>query len=65
MSSDNFEPLVTLKQAARAVGIGYWLLLRAVNNGDVPTYSFGNQRRRVRLSDIDAAIRENRSDGGL
>jgi excisionase family DNA binding protein len=50
------EKLLTIKQAADAIGIRYWLLLRAVNRGDIPHYRFGNERRRVRLSDIEAII---------
>ncbi len=52
----SLEPLLSIKAAANAAGLKYWLLLRAVNNGDIPTYQFGNKRRRVRLSDIEAAI---------
>lgn len=55
-ASTGFEPLLRIKAAADATGLNYWLLLRAVNNGDIPTYQFGNKRRRVRLSDIEAAI---------
>ena len=55
--SVRFEPLLTIRAAADAAGVRYWLLLRAVNCGDIPTYQFGNKRRRVRLSDIEAAIR--------
>ena len=57
MPTPTFEPLVTIKQAAQAAGLKYWLLLRAVNNGDVPAYSLGNNRRRVRISDIENALR--------
>lgn len=55
-ASTSFEPLLCIKAAAEAAGLKYWLLLRAVNNGDIPTYQFSNKRRRVRLSDIEAAI---------
>jgi len=56
MPTPSFEPLYTIKQAARDTGLRYWLLLRATKAGDIPTYSLGNKRRRVRLSDIEAAI---------
>lgn len=56
-----FEPLFTIKDAAAAVGLKYWLLLRAVNSGDVPSFRFGNNRRRVRLSDIEAALTRTQS----
>ncbi len=51
-----FDRLYTVREAARATGISYWLLLRAVNNGDIPFYRFGNTRRRVRLPDIEAVV---------
>jgi hypothetical protein len=52
----NFHRLYTIREAAALTGLKYWLLLRAVNSGDVPGYVFGNARRRVRLPDIEAAI---------
>lgn len=55
------EPLLNIRQAAKAIGVKYWLLLHAVNRGDVPTYTLGNTRRRVRLSDIEAMIQASRS----
>lgn len=55
-SPNGFERLHTIREAAELAGLKYWLLLRAVNRGDVPSYQFGNQRKRVRLSDIEAAI---------
>jgi hypothetical protein len=51
-----FDPLYTIRSAAEITRIPYWLLLRAVNRGDVRSYQFGNRRKRVRLSDIEAAI---------
>lgn len=55
-SPGDFDRLYTIRQAAGLTGLHYWLLLRAVNSGDVPSYQFGNARRRVRLPDIEAAI---------
>jgi len=52
----DFSRLYTIRQAAEITGIHYWLLQRAVKSGDVPSYQFGNARRRVRLPDIEAAI---------
>lgn len=54
--SSSFHRLYTIREAAELTGLKYWLLLRAVNSGDVPSYQFSNARRRVRLSDIEAAI---------
>lgn len=59
-----FEPLFTIKAAAETTGIKYWLLMRAVNNGDIPFYRFGNKRRRVRLSDIQAVVQSHRAEVG-
>lgn len=50
------EHLLTIKQAAKELGVRYWLLLQAVNNGDIPYYRLGNSRRRVRLSEIEAVM---------
>jgi len=55
-SAPDFNRLYTIRQAAEVTGIHYWLLLRAVKSGDVPSYQFGNARRRVRLPDIEAAV---------
>lgn len=52
----DFNKLYSIRQAAEITGIHYWLLLRAVNRGDLPSYQFGNARKRVRLPDIEAAI---------
>lgn len=59
-----FEPLFTIKAASHATGIKYWLLMRAVNIGDIPFYRFGNKRRRVRLSDIRAVTQSHRAGEG-
>ena len=58
-----FEPVYTIGQAADATGLKYWLLLRAVKNGDIPVYRFGNQRARIRLSDIAAVMAASQSGG--
>jgi len=55
------EALLNVRQAANATGLKYWLLLRAVKNGDIPHYRFGKGQRRVRLSDIEAVIQASRS----
>lgn len=55
------EPLFTIRAAATAMGLKYWLLLRAVNEGTIPSYRFGSSRLRVRLSEIEAAIQASRT----
>lgn len=52
----DFHKLYSIRQAAEITGLHYWLLLRAVNRGDLPSYQFGNARKRVRLPDIEGAI---------
>ena len=54
----------TLKQAADIKRIPYWKLLRACNDGQIPTYRLGNSRRYVRLEDIDAALKATMVVGG-
>jgi hypothetical protein len=50
------EPFYNLKQAAKALNVKYWLLLKAAEKGLFPTYTFFNSRRLVRLSEVAAAI---------
>lgn len=55
-SEPNVERLYTIKGAAEALGLHYWKLLRAVNRGDIKSYSLLNSRKLVRLSEIVAAM---------
>jgi excisionase family DNA binding protein len=57
---DRLERLYSIKVAAELLGIKYWLLLHAVNQGSIPSYRIGNTRRRVRLSDIEAVLQASR-----
>jgi predicted site-specific integrase-resolvase len=51
------EPFLTVKDAAKALGLPYAALQRAVRAGLVPSYtSLSNKRRRVRISEISAAV---------
>lgn len=61
LGTNGFEPLYTIRAASERAGLKYWLLLRAVNHGDVPSYQFSNKRRRVRLSDIELAITQSQA----
>ena len=56
--------LLTLHEAARAVGAKYWQLQRAVKRGDIPSFRPFNSRKLVRLSDIEAFIEASRRGGG-
>jgi excisionase family DNA binding protein len=51
------EKLLSIKEAAKQLGIPYWKLNRAVQLGLIPSYSVLNTRKLVRLSEIINAIR--------
>ncbi len=54
------EKLITLKEAAEALGLPAFKIYRAAKIGVVPTYSIYNSRRLVRLSEVVAAINASR-----
>jgi len=56
-SSEQPEKLLTLKEAAKLLGIPYWKLNRAVQQGLIPSYSLLNSRKLVRVSEVLVAIR--------
>jgi hypothetical protein len=60
-SPDRLERLYTIRAAAELMGIKYWLLLSAVNQGTIPPIAWGNTRRRVRCSDMEAALQASRT----
>ena len=55
--------LVTMAQAADALGVAYWQVQRAVRRGDIPSYSPFNSRRLVRLSEVVEFINASRQGG--
>lgn len=55
------EPFITLKEAAAKLGLKYVRLQRAARDGLIPTYSFQNRRKLVRLSEVIAVIEASRS----
>lgn len=57
------ETLITVKEAARLLGIYPWKLRRAIRNGIVPSYTLYNSRRLVKLSEVIGAIEATRSGG--
>jgi len=57
------EPFVTVKEAAATLGFSYAKLQRAARAGLIPTYSFQNSRKLVRLSEVIAAIEATRAEG--
>lgn len=54
------EKLLTLQQAADALGVHLWALRRAVKRGLIPAYSPFNSRRFVLLSEVLAFIETSR-----
>jgi hypothetical protein len=50
------EKLITVQEAAEAIGFPVWKLRRAVKAGLIPSYSLLNSRRYVKLSEVAAAI---------
>jgi excisionase family DNA binding protein len=64
MSKDNPEKFYTIKEAASLLGLKYWQLQRPVKQGMVPSYTFGNSRKHVRLSEVNAIIERSRSRRG-
>ena len=59
-SNRSAEPFCTIREAGERLNLHHWLLLRAVRNGDVPAYTLGNSRKRVRLSEVVEAIAASR-----
>lgn len=55
-----FDFYLTVPEAARELGVPVSTLRRAVNAGEIPSHRPFNQRVRVRLSEIIAAIEKNR-----
>lgn len=56
------ERLLTLHQAAEALGLHYWQFQRAAKRGSIPTYApFG--RKLVKLSEVVAYIDSCRAGG--
>ncbi|KAB0264734.1 hypothetical protein [Microvirga brassicacearum] len=52
----SFERPLTLRAAAEATGLPYFKLQRAAQSGAIPTYTFFNSRKYVKLSDITKAM---------
>jgi len=63
-SPDKPEPFITLEEAAAQLGLTYIKLQRAARTGIIPTYSFQNGRKLVRLSEVIAVIEASRSEAG-
>lgn len=59
----NPEKFITLREVADTLGLPAFKLYRAVKRGDLPTYSIGNGRRLVRLSEVLAVVEASRAGG--
>ena len=54
------EKLITIKEAAEALGLRPWKLGRAAKQGVFPIYRVLNSRKLVKLSEVVAAIEASR-----
>jgi hypothetical protein len=57
------EPLLNAHDAAKALGVPYWQLQRAIRRGIVPSYAPFNGRRLVYLSELQSFVRASRKGG--
>jgi len=60
---EGIAKLMTIDQAAAAIGAKAWQLRRAVKRGFVPSYTPFNTRRLVKLSEVIAYIDACRQGG--
>lgn len=58
------EKLLTIADAAKALGVHVWALRRAVKAGTIPSYAPFNCRKLLRLSEVVAAIEATKAGGG-
>lgn len=56
------EKLLSLKAAAKAIGVPVWKLRRAVKQNLLPSYTILNSRRYVLVSEVVAAMKTGGSD---
>lgn len=57
------QKLLTIAEAAAAIGAKEWQLRRAVKRGAVPAYTPFNSRKLVRLADVLAVIEASKTGG--
>ncbi|WP_131836471.1 helix-turn-helix transcriptional regulator [Ancylobacter aquaticus] len=62
-TSTSPEGLLTLAQAAEALGVHLWAIRRAVKRGSIPSYTPFNSRRLVRLSEVLSFIDASKVEG--
>lgn len=59
----SLEPLLTIQNAAKVLGIHTWALRRAIKAGTIPAYAPFNGRKFVRLSEVVTAINASKIGG--
>ena len=57
------EKYYTVKEAAELSGIFKWKIYRAIERRIIPHYTFINNRKLVRLSEIEVVINASRQGG--
>lgn len=57
------ERLLTIQQAAEALGVHTWALRRAIKAGTIPAYRPFNGRKLVRLSEVVTAVNASKIGG--
>ncbi len=60
MTPDPMTDLLSLRQAARSLGIADRALRQAVRSGEVPAYRIGERTLRVKRSDLDDWLKSRR-----
>ena len=64
-NSDIQEPFVTVPSAAKALGLKYHALLRAVNAGLIPSYRPFGKRIYARLSEVVSFVKAHQQGGSF
>lgn len=57
------ESYLTIKDAAKRIGVPEWKLALLARDGLIPHYAFGTKRKLVRLSEVIAYIESTRVGG--
>jgi excisionase family DNA binding protein len=57
-TATSIEPLITIASAARQSGVAPWTLYRLVRESAIPPVRVAGKVRRVKLSDVLAAIEQ-------
>jgi predicted site-specific integrase-resolvase len=63
MSEPTTEPYRTIAQASKLIGVPVYALRRAAKRGDIPMYRPFSGRWVVKLSEVEAAIRQSVNAG--